>query len=197
MTASSLGGTWRDASFCCSAFTSGQQDGSWAFAVLWYTGVGRQVSISDGPWGHRCPNEEWATEIIKYSKIKLWSSNYGYIRGWFHLAVQWPRRGCVTAGGCSMIKANRLFILWHRTCVLSYMRLILSSLFQTLWPHCHMCSGWVVSLFTSGGGCYWDTICLYRIQTQIFGSVILVATSAAFMPLFFLSKEQHGVVLPL
>lgn len=152
-----------------------------------------------GPWGHRCPNEEWATEMIKYSKIKLWSSNYGYIRGWFHLAVQWPRRGCVTAGGCSMIKANQLFILWHRTCVLRLHKInSIFSFSDFMAPLSHVtCSGWVVSLFTSGGGCYWDTICLYRIQTQIFGSVILVAASSAFMPLFFLSKEQRGVVLPL
>ena len=137
---------------------------------------------------------EWATEILEYSKIIL-SNNYWYVRGWFHLAVQLPSRGYVTAGGRSLIKANRLFILWHWEHVLGYRRFNLSSVSQTLWPHCLTCWGWVVSVFTSGGACYWDTICLYRIQTHIFGSVILVAASPLFMPLFFLSEEHH--VLPL
>lgn len=140
---------------------------------------------------------EWATEILEFSKIKLLFSNYWYIRGRFHLAVQLPSRSCMTARGCSLIKANRLFILWHRAHVLGYRRFILSSVSQTLWPHCYTCSGWVVSVFTSGGAFYWDTVCLYRIQTQIFGSVILVAACPLFMPLFFLSEEHCGVVLPL
>lgn len=64
---------------------------------------------------------ELATEILEYSNIIL-SSNYWYIKGWFHLAVQLPSRSCVTAGGCSLIKANRLFILWHWAHVLDYRR---------------------------------------------------------------------------
>lgn len=102
-------------------------------------------------WKYPATFTEQATEILEYGKILC--TSYWYIRGCFHPAVQLPRRGCVTAGGCSLIEANWLFILWQWAHILGYRGLVLSWVSQTLWPHCHTCSGWVVSVFTSGGAC--------------------------------------------
>lgn len=144
----------------------------------------------------KIPWPEWATEILEHGKIKLLSSNYWYIRGWFHLAVQLPSRGCMTAGGCSLIKANRLFILWHWAYVLGYRRFIVfcfpdfmygptvTRVQDELCPYLLLVEPFI------------GTPYVYRIQTQIFRSVILVAASPLFMPLFFLSEEHCGVVLP-